>query len=231
MTVGDLVQWWLAHSGALVDIIPILRHIPYWFRGANFERIARTFRAYMEDAVQRPFVRAKADLALRCLPHVELIRYYTPVLARCTPDDITHEPPETFASLQTIALLKKFILAMALYPDVQKRAQAEVGKVIKANAHPTLENRDSMLYISCVLKEVQHWIPVALMGFPHRPIEPDYYDSYFIPEGSVVLPNIWAVTQDEANYKDSKRFWPERFESATLELDPYEYVFGLARSG
>ncbi|KDQ21383.1 hypothetical protein BOTBODRAFT_25823 [Botryobasidium botryosum FD-172 SS1] len=231
-TVEDLIDRAIrvAHpSAAIVNAIPILKHIPSWFPGAGFKRTAGAFRAELDDAVQRPFDRVKAELAAgtavpsftsSCLQDGSYNDY----------DMIWSAGSMYFAgSDTTLASLKTFILAMALYPDVQKRAQTEVDKVTKANALPTLEDRDSTPYIACLLKELQRWIPVTPMNLPHRPMEPDYYNGYFIPEGSVVLPNVWAITRDEANYKDPERFWPERFELPEPELDPYEYAFGFGR--
>ncbi|KDQ21382.1 hypothetical protein BOTBODRAFT_168660 [Botryobasidium botryosum FD-172 SS1] len=205
----------LAHPGAaFVDLVPILKHVPSWFPGAGFKRTAKAFKAELDDAVQRPFDHVKAELAAgtavpsftsNCLQDGSYSDYYT----------IWSAGSMYFAGTDTtLAALKTFFLAMALYPDVQKRAQVEVDRVTKSSALPTLEDRDSMPYIACLLKELQRWIPVAPMNLPHRLMESDYYEgtlsngppSYFLPEGSIVLANVWAITQDEANYKDQKRF-------------------------
>jgi len=221
----------LAHPGAaLVDIFPLLRHIPSWFPGAKFKRVARVFREQLDDVVERPFNRVKADIVAGTA-----IPSFT---SNCLQDGIHSDYDMIWSagsmyfagSDTTLASLKTFFLAMAMYPDVQKRAQAEVDKATRANTLPTFEGRNSMLYISCLLKESQRWIPVAPMNLPRRLMEPDHYDGYFIPGGSIVIPNVSAITQDEANYKDPTRFWPERFEDPEkAELDPYKYAFGFGR--
>ena len=43
---------------------------------------------------------------------------------------------------------------MALHPEVQKKAQAEIDKVIGADHLPKLEDRPDLPYIECVMKEV-----------------------------------------------------------------------------
>lgn len=43
---------------------------------------------------------------------------------------------------------------MALHPEVQKKAQIEIDKVIGTDHLPTLEDRLNLPYIECVLKEV-----------------------------------------------------------------------------
>lgn len=43
---------------------------------------------------------------------------------------------------------------MVLHPEVQKKAQAEIDKVIGTDHLPTLEDRPDLPYIECVVKEV-----------------------------------------------------------------------------
>lgn len=46
-----------------------------------------------------------------------------------------------------------FILAMVLHPEVFRNAQEEVHSIIGKNRLPTLEDRPSLPYIECILKE------------------------------------------------------------------------------
>ena len=57
-----------------------------------------------------------------------------------------------------------FILAMVLYPDVQRRAQAEIDLVIGRDQLPTFEDRASLPYIDAVLRETLRWEPVVPLG-------------------------------------------------------------------
>ena len=57
-----------------------------------------------------------------------------------------------------------FLLAMVLYPDVQKCAQAEIDSVIGRDRLPTFEDRESLPYIDAVLRETLRWEPVVPLG-------------------------------------------------------------------
>ena len=46
------------------------------------------------------------------------------------------------------------ILAMVLYPEVFKRAQAEMDAVLGPDNLPDFDDRDSLPYLDCVVKEV-----------------------------------------------------------------------------
>lgn len=67
---------------------------------------------------------------------------------------------------QTFSTLSICILAMVLYPEVQKRAQAEIDSVIGSNLArlPGWEDRSSLPYIDAVIKETLRWHPVAPLG-------------------------------------------------------------------
>jgi cytochrome P450 len=53
---------------------------------------------------------------------------------------------------------------MMLFPDIQRRAQDEIDRVIGNNRLPRVEDRESLPYVYSVLKEVLRWRPVVPMG-------------------------------------------------------------------
>ncbi|KAG1815830.1 hypothetical protein EV424DRAFT_1325209, partial [Suillus variegatus] len=45
------------------------------------------------------------------------------------------------------SFLTSFILAMLLYPEIQKYAQAEIDAVVGQDQFPAFEDREKLLYI------------------------------------------------------------------------------------
>jgi cytochrome P450 len=84
-----------------------------------------------------------------------------------------------------------FFLAMTLYPEIQRKAQEEIDRVIGPSRLPGFEDRPHLPYIDAIVKEVLRWHPVAPMGIPHMTTEDDVYEGYLIPKGAYLLPNIW----------------------------------------
>ena len=97
-------------------------------------------------------------------------------------------------------------LAMALYPEVQKKAQAEIDTVVGQNRLPDFEDRPSLPYINAVVKESLRWhlvvplgepcfiimitiILTSSEGVPHMATNDDEYNGYYIPKGTVVIGN------------------------------------------
>lgn len=58
------------------------------------------------------------------------------------------------AILQTVCALQWFILAMTLYPDVQRKAQAEIDSVVGHDRLPDFNDQPLLPYIDAMVKEV-----------------------------------------------------------------------------
>ena len=99
---------------------------------------------------------------------------------------------------------------MALYPEVQKKAQAEIDAVIGPNRLPDFHDRHSLPYINAVLKETIRWNLVAPLGrpfiiivvatiltcskaIPHMSTIDDEYNGFYIPKGTIVMGNAWLT--------------------------------------
>ena len=53
---------------------------------------------------------------------------------------------------------------MTLYPEVQKKAQAEIDSVIGTDRLPTYTDRESLPYIEALVKEVFRWHVTLPLG-------------------------------------------------------------------
>jgi len=138
---------------------------------------------------------------------------------------------EMVAISQTDSVLSTFILCMVLHPEVLKKAQAEIDKVIGDNRLLDFDDMKSLPYLSCVIKEVQRYACPAPLVIPHRVMQDDEYRGYLIPKNSTVLANVWAMMRDETVYPDPYKFIPERYmgkmdENAAIQVDS---IFGFGR--
>ena len=76
---------------------------------------------------------------------------------------------------------------------MKRKAAEEIENVIGSERLPVLDDRATLPYIECVLKETLRWHPVAPLGIPHVASADDTYRGYLIPKGAVLIPNIWSV--------------------------------------
>ncbi|KLO06796.1 cytochrome P450 [Schizopora paradoxa] len=128
-----------------------------------------------------------------------------------------------------------FFVAMLLYPEALRKAQAELDKVLGSDGTvlPGLHHLKDLPYCVAVMKETFRWMPVVPGGFPHLSDAEDAYKGYTIKAKTVVIPNIWSMHRDEGQYPNSSEFIPERHlhdETPTLSgLTDGHHSFGFGR--
>ncbi|KAJ3762519.1 cytochrome P450 [Lentinula raphanica] len=117
------------------------------------------------------------------------------------------------ASLETTSTTMSFFLyAMSLYPDVQRRAQDELDRVVGKSRNPNFNDMEHLPYLRALVKELLRWQPVTPLAIPHATLEDDWYEGYLIPKGTTVLANVWSMNHDEDVYgPDVDQFKPERY--------------------
>ncbi|KAI0720657.1 cytochrome P450, partial [Fomitopsis betulina] len=225
----------------LVDFFPPLRYLPAWFPGLTWKEAVTRLRPDIDNMNLRPFravinavVRsdlAKSSFATEILGEVSLDEPISPAEEREMSGAVG--TLYTAGTDTTITVLSTWLLAMVRYPEVYKRAQAEVDIVIEAGRLPQLEDRESLPFLECILKEVYRWGAPVPLSIAHQLTEDDTYNGYDMPRGAMVIPNIWAMSRDERMYDDPNEFKPERFLDLKPEvmerLDPRKYVFGHGR--
>ena len=86
-----------------------------------------------------------------------------------------------------------FCVAMSLYTNIQKTAQAELDAVVGPHRFPEFRDRENLPYVNALVKEILRWNPVTPLGLARLNTSDDQYDGYFIPGGSIVMVNVWCV--------------------------------------
>ncbi|SJL08657.1 related to O-methylsterigmatocystin oxidoreductase [Armillaria ostoyae] len=209
-----------ANAGSfLVDIFPLLRFTPDWFPGAGFKRRAKEWRkpivampAVTMDFVEQSIKNGSAEPSIA-------YKY----LSQMDADEArTKEAEEilsgTMASFYaggadtTVSTLCSFVLAMILYPEVQKKGKAAVDEATGSGRLPEFNDYKSMPYLQAIVNEVLRWAPVVPLAISHRCSEDNKYRGYDIPAGATVVGNVWALLNDESTYgPDTHKFSPDRF--------------------
>ncbi|KAF7374578.1 O-methylsterigmatocystin oxidoreductase [Mycena sanguinolenta] len=214
-----------------VNTFPILRYLPSWMPGGDFQRFAAECRQLIKEMREAPFefvkqnMRDGMDSASVVARLLESDRYDEVAIK-----DVAGSGYPAGADT-TVSSLASFFLAMALYPDIQKKAQTEIDIVIGTDRLPEFEDRPSLPFVEALYREVMRWKPVAPLGVAHASTADDVYNGYFIPKGTTVISNIWAMTRDESIYPEPERFNPDRFFTMDGKLKDEDTVlaFGFGR--
>ncbi|KAJ7366653.1 cytochrome P450 [Mycena albidolilacea] len=224
-------------GGFAVNTFPFLRHLPSWFPGCGFHQYAQDtsllvdemkngpfdfVRQNMRDGVGRPSVLSELleqnDQHGNSKQQEQMIKDVTALAFSAAVET-------------TSTTLDVFIMAMALNPEVVQKAQNEIDTVVGPDCLPGFEHRPTLPYCEAVVREVLRWRPIVPLGVPHATTEDDIYNGYFIPKGTIVLANIWAMVHDESRYPNPDKFDPERFLNADGQLNTDDYIlaFGFGR--
>ncbi|KAH0582171.1 hypothetical protein H2248_011822 [Termitomyces sp. 'cryptogamus'] len=219
----------------LCDILPILKRCPSW---VPFQREAAYGKMMIETLVSAPFDHVKRSMiegtARPSLTHDLLINdTLTDESAR---REYEYRVKWTAGSMfgaggeTTYATVLVFVIAMALNPDKQRIAQAEIDRVIGGHRLPIIADRDDLPYVNAVIKETMRWHPSLPLSIARTSAKDDYYRGYLIPKGTIILPNAWAVAFERNDEYDVLDFVPERFlSSKSTTIDPGLWAFGFGR--
>jgi cytochrome P450 len=100
---------------------------------------------------------------------------------------------------------------MIAFPEVQRRAQAELDAVVGRERLPTFADAPRLPYVRAMIKEILRWRPTLALGVPHVATEEDWYEGMYIPKGAICIPNTWHCNHDRAVFgEDADKFRPER---------------------
>ncbi|KAI6033982.1 cytochrome P450 [Pisolithus microcarpus] len=224
-----------ATGAFMVDLIPALAHVPEWFPGAGFQRKAKEWRTTLHEMVDKPYKFVQDQMAAGIAP-----KSFTSNLleGRTLTEEEEHNIKWSAASLYsggadtTVSAIYGLFLAMTLFPEAQKKAQAEIDAVVGRERLPTFADRESLPYVEALVKEIFRWSPVVPIVIPHRVNTDDIHNGYYIPKGTLVLPNAWHMLHDPSVYPEPTDFIPDRFlptEGKELPNDPRDICFGFGR--
>ncbi|KAL5504696.1 hypothetical protein ACEPAH_7359 [Sanghuangporus vaninii] len=250
-------------GSTIIDLFPFLRHLPAWLPGMGLKRKILQARDAFSLAFTLPFEEAKSrkdsGAANPALLYKVSDKYKTTSDFNSQEEEDIKTFSGTFylsgtetvclinrlqyarflsnAFIETATALTAFFLMMVHNQEVQKRAQEEIDRTIGLDRLPLLNDRASLPFIDCLIKEVLRIHPPAPLGLPHQSTPRDEHCRWDIPGKSMVIPNIWHMMKDEEIFIDPEKFNPDRHltrsggkrsDDTTLH-DPVASVFGFGR--
>ncbi|KAI0294618.1 cytochrome P450 [Multifurca ochricompacta] len=230
MDIDDNINWSSRAPARIsfVEFFPWMIHIPQRFAKWKREALMRAAERYdiflqLFDRV-RPILYGNATGGERPSFSASLLRNH---------DRYQLSDPEmmflsgemynqSIAGFETTSTaLMWWTFAMVAFPQVQRRAQAELDAVVGRSRLPTFADAPHLPYVRAVVREVLRWRPPVPFGVPHSATEDDWYEGMFIPKGAMCIANIWQCNHDRAIFgEDADDFRPERHLDEGGELLP-----------
>ncbi|XP_077147709.1 cytochrome P450 2K1-like isoform X2 [Ranitomeya variabilis] len=110
----------------------------------------------------------------------------------------------------TSTTLRWGLLLMMKYPEIQKKVQSEIDKVIGSN-EPQVIHRREMPYTDAVIHEIQRFGNIIPNNVPHATTQDVNFRGYLLPKGIQVIPLLTSVLHDKNQFEKADEFYPEHF--------------------
>ncbi|XP_024912068.1 cytochrome P450 2B6-like [Cynoglossus semilaevis] len=117
-----------------------------------------------------------------------------------------------FAGTDTTSntLLTGFLQLLA-NPHVQERCQQEIDTVLCGKGQVTFEDRHDMPYMQAVIHESQRVANTVPLSVFHETSKDTELMGYFIPKGTMIIPNLGTALNEDGQWKFPHEFNPENF--------------------
>lgn len=137
-------------------------------------------------------------------------------------------------TLSSASTMQWHLVYLAKHQDtIQARMQQEIDDVIGMERLPTWEDRRSMPFTLACIWEMDRLKTAIPLGIPRECAEDVVIDDFFIPKGTVLISNLWAVLHDPKVWNEPHKFNPQRFlneDGRILPEKPDHLIpFGLGR--
>ncbi|XP_025758992.1 cytochrome P450 2J2 isoform X1 [Oreochromis niloticus] len=103
------------------------------------------------------------------------------------------------------------LLYMIYYPDIQEKVQAEIDAVIGSSRQPSMTDRENMPYTDAVIHEIQRMGNIIPLNVSRVANKDATVDKYTIPKGTMVIPVLNSVLNDETMWETPNSFTPQHF--------------------
>ncbi|KAL6634363.1 hypothetical protein ACP70R_027034 [Stipagrostis hirtigluma subsp. patula] len=213
--LGDLFP-----SSRLVRVLPR--------RSGKVERHMREMVRLMDDILRRHEERRAAgdgeqdmiDVLLRIRKEGDMRVSLTDEVIRAVLIDVFG------AALETSTTTLQWTMAeLIANPRVMQKAQSEIRHAMVGQARVHEAVLGDLHYLKAVIKETLRLHPPA--PFLPRVGRGDCkIQGYDIPEGTIVLINVWSISRDSKYWEDPETFKPERFENdSTFDYKGFDFEF------
>ncbi|EPE02437.1 cytochrome p450 [Ophiostoma piceae UAMH 11346] len=213
----------------LMETFPVLAKFPRWMpwmkgigsrgqKGGNY-----FFHSLAQEAVDQQAAKSDLEKVGVPQPFADTLFKESPKYNLST-EELSSLTGNLFGagSDTSSSTLITFVLACCAFPEAMHTAQAELDRVVGRQRSPDWDDMDKLPYVAALFKEVLRWRSVAIIGGqPHSPTQDDYYKGYYIPEGTWVQGNIWAIHHHAREFPEPDRFLPERYIKGSAYHRPF----------
>ncbi|KAK0137593.1 Cytochrome P450 1B1 [Merluccius polli] len=213
-------------AGSVVDVMPWLQYFPNPVKTMfqNFKSLNREFSLFIGAKVAQHRETLRPGAAVRDMTDAFILAMdrlgdlgVPPAAAEGVPpggkDYVAATIGDVFgASQDTLSTaLQWIVLFLVRLPDIQRRLQEEVDKVVDRERIPSMEDQQRLPYVMAFIYEVMRYTSFVPLTIPHSTMTDTTIMGYSVPKDTVVFVNQWSMNWDQDIWTQPDSFDPERF--------------------
>ncbi|XP_012068267.2 cytochrome P450 81Q32 [Jatropha curcas] len=224
-------------SGAtnIGDFIPVLNWIGLNKIKKRLEALQRKRDRFMQDLIEE-------HKRQRCLDKEWKSKTMIDVLLRLQEDEPEYYTDEIIRGMMQVLLsagsdtsagTMEWAMSLLLNnPNTLIKARAEIDKNIGESKLIEESDLSKLPYLHCIITETLRMQPAAPLILPHESSEQCTVGGFYVPRGTMLLVNTFAIQNDPNLWEEPSKFEPERFEGLKGKKEGYVLLpFGAGRRG
>ncbi|RDX77553.1 Isoflavone 2'-hydroxylase, partial [Mucuna pruriens] len=222
-------------SGNLNDFIPMLRWIDFQGIEKRMVSVMKKMDRFLQKLVDEHRENMSAVNEPRNVTLIDVML------------DLQQKEPEFYtnqtikgvilvmlvAGSETSATAMEWTLSLLLnHPEAMNKSRAEIETYVGQDHLLNEQDTAKLKYLQNVIAETLRLYPVAPLMIPHESSNNCNVGGFDIPQGTMLLVNLWSLHRDAKWWVDPTRFVPERFENIREGGDEVLYnmiPFGTGR--
>ncbi len=202
----------------LLDIFPWLRFVLPKFRAIHREvrkygkDMEKTFRMFTDTTKKR----TRTSDSMACIGH-----FLNLLETQCNSDkriNMLDEKDVIFVGVDYLmaglgppsSTLYSLLGILVNHPSVQDRAYSEISRAI-GKRHPCIQDQHNLPFLEAIILEAHRYISLFPVLIPHYCSTASKLSGYLIPEGTMILANMWSLHHNEEYWDQPWVFNPDRF--------------------
>eukprot|EP00026_Physarum_polycephalum_P007421 Phypoly_transcript_07481.p1 GENE.Phypoly_transcript_07481~~Phypoly_transcript_07481.p1 ORF type:complete len:527 (+),score=73.11 Phypoly_transcript_07481:44-1582(+) len=216
----------IGSHGSLLTVFPLLRYVPIKSLGGNYKRFGDNFQSLLQFAKKLVDNHEKSRA-----PNweQEAPKDYIDAFLRKAKSDIKEGKHDTTFDMEqlytsivnlfvggtetTSTTLRWGLVYMIEHQEIQQKVFHEIETVVGLDRDVNMEDRANLPFTEATIYETLRCGNLATLGGStmHKMSVDAYLRGYFIPKGTIVSPNFYAVHVDERMWENARVYDPTRF--------------------
>ncbi|KAL8457553.1 hypothetical protein ACS0TY_035424 [Phlomoides rotata] len=198
------------------DFIPILEGLDLQGVAAKMKRLHKRFDDFLNAILEDH----KINIPCGVDGHVDLLSTLISLKETSDSDEGRLTDTEIKALLlnlftagtdTTSSTVEWAITELIRHPKIMAQAQQELDSVVGKDRYVNESDISQLPFLQAIIKETFRLHPSTPLSLPRIANESCEVNGYYIPKGSTLLVNVWAIARDPSIWPNPLGFQPERF--------------------